>query len=43
MKASIVKHIEYNEIYFNFSDGFRVEDIPDDVIINLLDNVENRL
>ena len=43
MKASIVKHVEYSYIYFDFSDGFRVEDIPDDVIINMLYNVGNRI
>ena len=43
MKAKIVKHIEHREIYFNFSDNFKLEDIPDDSIINLLDNIENRL
>ena len=43
MKASIVKHVECNEINFWFSDNFKVEDVSDDVIINLLDNIENRL
>ena len=39
IKASVVKHIEYRYIYFNFSDDFKVEDIPDEVIINMLDNI----
>ena len=43
IKASIVKHVECSYIYFDFSDDFKVEDIPDDIIINLLDNVGNRL
>ncbi len=43
MKASITKHVECSEIYFNFSDNFKVEDIPDDDIINMLGNIENRL
>ena len=43
MKASVVKHIEYRYIYFNFSDDFKVEDIPDDVVIKLLDNIENKI
>ena len=43
IKASIAKHVECSYIYFGFSDNFTVEDIPDDTIINLLDNVENRL
>ena len=43
MKASIVKHLEYCEINFMFSDDFKIEDIPDNIIINMLDNIENRL
>ena len=43
MKVNIVKHVEYSEIYFNFSDNSQVEDIPDYTIINMLDNIENRL
>ena len=43
IKVSIVKHVECSDICFNFSDNLKVEDIPDDVIINLLDNIENRL
>ena len=41
--ANIVRHVEEIEINLNFPDNFKVEDIPDDVIINLLDNIENRL
>ena len=43
MKASIVKHVESSYIYFDFSDDFKLEDMPDDVIISMLDNIENRL
>ena len=43
MKANIVKHVEYSKIYIDFSNNFKVEDVSDDVIINLLDNIENRL
>ena len=43
MKASIVKHVECSEIYFEFSDNFKVEDVSDDVIINMLYNVGNRI
>ncbi len=43
IKANIVKHVECNSIYFNFSDCFKLEDIPDDMIINMLESVENRL
>ena len=43
IKASISKHVESSFICFQFLDDFKLEDIPDDVIINMLDNVENRL
>ena len=43
MKAKIVKHVECSEIRFKLSDKFKVEDMPDDIIINLLDNIENKL
>ena len=43
MKASIVKHVECSKIYFNLSKRFKIEDIPDNVIINLLDNIDSRL
>lgn len=41
--ANISKHIEHSYSSFRFSDNFKVEHMPDDVIINLLDNIENRL
>ena len=41
MKMSIVKHIESSFIYV--SKNFKVEDMPDDDIINMLDDVENRI
>ena len=41
--AKIAKHVENIFIIVQFSNNFKVEDIPDDVIINMLDNVENRL
>lgn len=43
MKANITKHVEYNFIYFEFSNNFKADDISDDVVITLLDNIENRL
>ena len=43
LKANIVKHIDHSEIYFEFSHNFKLEDVPDDAIINILDNIENRL
>ena len=43
MMASIAKHVEYSEINLKLSYNFRLENIPDDVVIDLLDNIENRL
>ena len=43
MKTKIVKCIEYSYICFWFKDSFKVEDIPDNFIINMLDNIENRI
>lgn len=43
MRISMAKCVEYSEITINFSDDFRLEDIPDDTIINMLNYVENRI
>ena len=43
MMVSIAKHVECSPIYLQFSDNFKLDDISDDVIINMLDNVENKL
>ena len=41
--ANVARHVEEIVLYLNFLDNFKLEDIPDDVVINLLDNVEYRL
>lgn len=43
MRANIAKHIECNDIMFNFSNNFRAEDIPDATVMTMLDNVENKI
>lgn len=43
MKTNISKHLECSEVYLKFSDKFKLNDIPDNTFINILDNVENRL
>lgn len=43
MKASIAKHVECSEIFLRFSDGFKLYDIPDDTIISMLKNIDNKL
>lgn len=41
--GNVVKYVEQIPLQFKFSDTFKVENIPDKDIINLLDNIENRL
>lgn len=43
MKTAIVKHVECGNVVFCFSDSFKIADIPDDAIINMLDNIENKV
>lgn len=43
MKANITKHVESSHIYIQFSNKLRVDEIPDDVIITMLNNVENMM
>lgn len=43
MKVSIAKYVEFSEIHFNFSDQFKLYNIPNDILINMFDNIENRL
>lgn len=41
--GKIAKHTEYIGINLSFSDNCKVENIPDHVFIDLLDNIENRI
>lgn len=43
MKASIDKHVEFSWIDIKFSDQFQVINILDNVIINMVDNIDDRL
>lgn len=43
MTSQTAKYVEQIGINLSFSDNFRVEDIPDDAVIHLLDNIENKL
>ena len=43
MKINIAKNFEYSYIRIRFSDEFKLEEISDDVIINMLDNIKNKL
>ena len=35
--------MKWNYITFDFDHNFELDDIPDDTIISILDNVENKL
>ena len=41
--AKVAKHVEEIRIDLEFSNNFKIEDMPDNDIINMLDNIENRL
>ena len=41
--GKVAKYVEEIEIRVQFSDNFKVEHVTDNIIINLLDNIENRL
>ena len=43
MRANIVKHLEYSNIYLRYSNDFKLENIPEEVFVKLFYNVENRL
>ena len=38
--ATVAKHVEENDIIFNFSNDFKIDDIPDNNVIDLLENIE---
>lgn len=43
MLGKVAKHVEETSVKFGSQRAVKIEDIPDDVIINLLDGIENRL
>lgn len=43
MKANISKYTELSSISIIFSQKFQPEDIPDDVIVSMLNNLEHRI
>ena len=43
MKAAIAKHVEGCYIGLFFSDDFKLDDVPDWVITNMLSNAENKI
>lgn len=43
IKANIEMHVENSLIEFRFTDYFKLDDIPDGVLISTLVNVENKL
>lgn len=43
MRVKIIKNLEYGYINTWFSNNLKIEDIPDDVIMDLFYNIENRI
>ena len=39
----MAKFVEFQELKFEFGQFFKLADITDDIIVNLLDKIENRL
>lgn len=39
----LYKYSEYKAMYLYFNDNFKLEDVSDDIIIDMLDNIQNRL
>lgn len=43
MKTRIAMHLELNNVYIKFSDDFKLEEISNEDIVDMLDSVENRV
>ena len=41
--SAICKYLDYKEIDINFDDNYTVDNIPDDILINLFDNIDDRI
>ena len=41
--ASIKRHFETNQLLLEFNDGFKLESIPDDLLVSILSHVERQL
>ena len=41
--SAICKYLDYKEIYMKFNKNFTLEDIPDDILVHLFDNIDDRI
>ena len=41
--SAICKYLDYKKIDIYFNDNFTLEDIPDDILVHLFDNIDNRI
>ena len=41
--SSFINHIEFNYTSLKIDETFRLEHIPDETIVNMLNNIENKL
>ena len=41
--SAISKYLDYKQIFMGFNKNYTVKDIPDDILIHLFDNIDNRI
>ena len=41
--SAICKYLDYKEIFMYFNDNFKLEDIPDDILVHMFDNICDRI
>ena len=41
--SAISKYLDCKKIYLEFNENFTLEDIPDDILVHLFDNIDNRI
>ena len=41
--SAISKYLDCKKIYMAFNKNFKLEDIPDDILVHLFDNIDDRI
>ena len=41
--SALCKYLDYKEIYMKFNDNFTLKDIPNDILVHLFDNIDDRI
>ena len=41
--SAICKYLDFKKIYMSFNKTFTLEDIPDDILVHLFDNIDDRI